>query len=115
MSFILHITERSRWQIAEQTGQYRADSLDSEGFIHCSTTAQVIWVANQFYRGLAGLVLLKVDPEKLTSELRYDLIETGDRFPHVYGPINIDAVIQVIDFAPEADDTFQLPVELQIH
>lgn len=115
MRFILHITERSRWQHAQQIGEYCADSLDTEGFIHCSTSEQIIWVANQFYRGQTHLVLLKIDPKKLSSELRYDLIETGDRFPHVYGSINIDAVVQVIDFEPKTNGDFELPANLIVH
>lgn len=60
-------------------------------------------------------MLLKIDPERLTSELRYDLIETGDRFPHIYGSIDVDAVMQVSDFAPGADGWFQLPANLEMH
>ncbi len=105
---IFHITPRSHWQQAQQVGEYRAASLETEGFIHCSKAEQVVWVANQFYRGVADLVLLQIDPAKLTAELRYDVIETGEQFPHLYGALNLDAVVQTIEFAPQADGTFSL-------
>ncbi|MBD2462454.1 DUF952 domain-containing protein [Oscillatoria sp. FACHB-1407] len=103
---IFHITSRSHWQQAQSIGEYRADSLTTEGFIHCSKAEQVIWVANQFYRNSPDLVLLHIDPSKLTAELRYDAIETGEEFPHLYGALNLDAVTQVIDFSPQPDGTF---------
>jgi uncharacterized protein (DUF952 family) len=106
---IFHITPRSHWQQAQQQGEYRAASLDTEGFIHCSRAEQVVWVANQFYRNMPNLVLLCIDPAYLMAELRHDAIETGEQFPHLYGALNLDAVVQVIEFPPQADGTFQLP------
>ncbi|MDX2230275.1 MAG: DUF952 domain-containing protein [Leptolyngbyaceae cyanobacterium bins.349] len=106
---IFHITNRADWQQAQTLGAYQADSLATEGFIHCSQAEQVTWVANQFYRGLPDLVLLCIDPAKLTAELQYDQIETGDRFPHLYGALNLDAVVEVLAFPPQADGTFQWP------
>lgn len=106
---IFHITARSLWQAAQLLGEYRAASLELEGFIHCSEAAQVLWVANQFYRGTSDLMLLQIDPAKLLAELRYDEIETGERFPHLYGPVNLDAVVQAIAFPPGADGTFEFP------
>lgn len=105
---IFHITPRSDWQQAQRVGVYRAASLETEGFIHCSNADQVVWVANQFYQGVPDLVLLHINPTKLTAELRYDEIETGDRFPHLYGALNLDAVEQAINFSPQADGTFRL-------
>lgn len=112
MTLIYHIVERSLWQQAEQAGTYRAESLKDEGFIHCSTVSQIVWVANTFYRGQTNLVLLGVDPAKVQPPLRYDPVETGEAFPHIYGPLNLDAVVQVLEFAPEPDGTFQLPTQI---
>jgi uncharacterized protein (DUF952 family) len=106
---IFHITSRSDWEQAQLRGEYLAASLETEGFIHCSNANQVVWVANQFYRNMPDLVLLCIDPTKLKAELRYDLIETGDSFPHLYGTLNLEAVIQIIDFPPNSDGTFELP------
>jgi uncharacterized protein (DUF952 family) len=106
---IFHITTCLAWQQAQENGEYRAASLGTEGFIHCSEIDQVAWVANQFYQNVPNLVLLQINPNKLTAELRYDEIETGDRFPHVYGALNLDAVENVIDFSPSPDGLFQRP------
>lgn len=106
MHLILHITQRQQWEAAQVHGSYRCESLDTEGFIHCSTPSQVVRVANLFYAEQHGLVLLWIDGDRLQPELRYDAIDTGEAFPHVYGEINLDAVTQVTDFEPEADGTF---------
>lgn len=109
MSLILHITPRSHWQQAQQLGYYQAASLATEGFIHCSDPHQVVGAANRFYRGEPDLVLLCINPASLQSELRYDELATGECFPHLYGPLNLDAVVQVIDFPPNEVGEFELP------
>lgn len=106
---LYHITARSHWQQAQQAGAYQADSLATEGFIHCSYADQVVWVANQFYRASEDLVLLQIDPAHLTAPWQDDEIETGAKFPHVYGAINVGAVVQAIAFPPQADGSFTLP------
>lgn len=106
---ILHITDRDRGYLAKQTGIYRADSLETESFIHCSMQDQVIWVANQFYHGQLGLVLLCIDPDKVIAAIKYEVVEGVGTFPHVYGELNADAIVQIIDFPPNADGTFSLP------
>jgi uncharacterized protein (DUF952 family) len=108
MALILHITPRSHWQKAQQDGVYRADSLDAEGFIHCSTPTQVVATANSFFRGQAGLVLLCIESDRVQSEIRYETVH-GSQFPHLYGLLNLDAVTQAIDFEPDEDGNFTLP------
>jgi uncharacterized protein (DUF952 family) len=119
MSTILHITHQSDWQAALNSGSYQTPSLTKEGFIHCSTEAQALRVANTFYHGQTNLVLLVIDTDKLTSPLKFEgpiNPQTGrpepdvqDLFPHVYGAINIDSVTNVIPFPPNIDGTFTLP------
>lgn len=106
---ILHITQQRDWEAAQKAGVYRGDTLASEGFIHCSTSQQVVTVANTFYRGQAGLVLLRIDPALVAPEIRWEEGAPGQRFPHIYGPLNLDAVVAVIDFPPQPDGTFVLP------
>jgi len=112
---IFHITSRQAWSAAQARGQYTADSLAQAGFIHCSKAGQILRVANFLYEGQAGLVLLVVDPDRLASELRWepgaDL--QSELFPHVYGPLNLDAVVHVIDFEPAVDGKFHLPESLE--
>lgn len=112
MALILHIADRTAWEAAQQPGTYRHASLETEGFIHCSTPAQIVWVANSFMTGQTGLVLLGIESDRLSSELRYDWVEGVGQFPHVYGPINLDAVVQVMPFEPNLDGKFTLPDEI---
>lgn len=114
MTLILHITTEKAWQTAVAAGKYRADSLESEGFIHCSTVEQVLLPANQMYAGQTDLILLTIDPAKLDAKLVYeDCYESGQTFPHIYGPLNLDAVTGFIEFPPNPDGTFSLPAGLK--
>jgi len=108
---ILHITTRSAWTAAEAAGAYEAPSLATEGFIHLSEPHQVLRVADARFRGTTEeLVLLRVDPERLVAELKVEVgeAETGETFPHLYGPLNLDAVVDVVPFV-EGPDGFVLP------
>ena len=86
---IFHITTAPEWEAARRDGAYRAPSLDTEGFIHCSLPTQVNHVADWFYRDVPDLVLLCIEPAELTSELRWEPSADAfaGEFPHVYGPI----------------------------
>jgi uncharacterized protein (DUF952 family) len=107
---ILHITHRSDWEDALAAGDYRADTLATEGFIHCSTPAQVLGPANELFRGQADLMLLVIDPARLSARLVYeDSYGAGQAFPHIYGPLNLDAVRRVVPFPPDANGCFTLP------
>jgi uncharacterized protein (DUF952 family) len=111
MRLILHITQKTAWQSAQLAGEYTAPSLATEGFIHCSTPAQVVAVAERFYAGQRGLVLLILDSDRIRPEVRYEAgtDKPDELFPHVYGPINLDAVTRVLDFAPDSAGNWILP------
>ena len=114
---ILHITSKGEWLEAQQRGEYIAPSLKAEGFIHCSTEKQVLHVANAFYRGRNDLVLLKLNEAKLKPELKWEPpagppapgISESDKFPHIFGPINLTAVASVLDLKPDPAGMFILP------
>ena len=106
---ILHITTREAWEQAKQAGAYRGDTLDTEGFIHCSTVAQLIGVANARFRGRMDLILLVIDTGTLTPEVRWEAAEHGELFPHIYGPLNVEAVLKVLTLEPGADGRFAFP------
>ena len=113
MELILHITTFGAWAQARATGVYRAPSLEEEGFIHCSSPTQVVDVANSLYQDEEGLILLAIDAGALTAPVRHeDCYETGQQFPHVYGPINTDAVVRVLSFEPDDDGVYSLPPAL---
>ncbi len=116
MAHILHIIPHTVWEQAQANGTYRGDTLDAEGFIHFSTPAQAVMVANARFKGHTGLLLLVVDPARLAAELRYEApfeasnpAEAAQLFPHLYGPLNLDAVVDVRSFEPGADGLFTLP------
>ncbi|MDI9831264.1 MULTISPECIES: DUF952 domain-containing protein [unclassified Streptomyces] len=102
-AYILHLTERSLWEAARERGAYeistRGRTLQEEGFIHCSTRAQLPAVAAFLYGSYDGpddLVVLVVDPERLDVPLRYEAVKPGgEEFPHVYGPLPVSAVVDV--------------------
>ncbi|NLH47876.1 MAG: DUF952 domain-containing protein [Myxococcales bacterium] len=117
---IVHITTRQEWQAAAGESEYRAASLQSDGFIHCSTVKQVVDTANLFFRGQNDLLLLIIDEKRLNTELKYEDPTgrghdpgVGSLFPHVYGPVNRDAIRQVVEFPYRQDGTFALPDEVQ--
>ncbi|MEY3432911.1 MAG: hypothetical protein RL131_847 [Bacteroidota bacterium] len=95
MALIYHITTSNQWAEAQKKGHYESLNLKEEGFIHCSMEDQVDDIRERFYQGVSDLVLLKIDTEKLTSQLIYEWSPSvQNTFPHVYGPINLDAVTE---------------------
>ena len=82
---------------AKQSGFGRAGvALKSDGFIHCCLFDQIEDVLKNWFAGKRSLVILEIDVKKMTSPVKYENFEGGlETFPHVYGPINIDAVVNV--------------------
>jgi uncharacterized protein (DUF952 family) len=117
MASIFHIVPSAVWEEAQSEGVYRGDTLDAEGFIHFSTREQVLFVANTRYKGHPGLLLIEVDADKLTAPLKFEPPfegappELGENalFPHLYGALNLDAVIAVHPFEPDEQGMFHLP------
>ena len=102
---IYHIASLEDWRSAQARGVYttstRDRSLADVGFIHASYANQVADVANAFYADASDLVLLEIDPFKLSAQLTPEAV--GDKvFPHIYGPLNVDAVVEARPFAPDA-------------
>ncbi len=97
MPEILHITPQLRWEHAQTEGEYRGDTLVIEGFIHGCLPEQVAGVVSRYFKGQTGLVLLRIDPSKLKPQLKWENPPDSDEtFPHVYGPLNLDAVVEVM-------------------
>ena len=111
---IYHIALRSDWHQAKAEGEYRVSTrgrtLDEEGFIHASTAEQVALVGNLFYADADDLVLLVIDAERLTARLQFDPVPGADQpFPHIYGPLNVDAVVEVLPLTRDAAGRFRFP------
>jgi uncharacterized protein (DUF952 family) len=105
---IYHIASAEDWARARRAGEYRISTrgrtLEEEGFIHCSRAGQVAGVADRFYRGVPDLVLLTIDERLLKSEVRYESMPGADEsFPHIYGPLDVEAVVSAEPFAPGGD------------
>ncbi len=106
MTLMYHIAVAADWAQAQRDGQYtmstRGRTLAEEGFIHAATAGQVTQVADAFYRDAPDLVLLVIDAERLGPELRYEHVPgQPDPYPHIYGPLNLDAVLEARPFQPE--------------
>ena len=96
-NIIYHITSFDEWEIAQAKGYYEAPSLAIEGFIHCSTEAQVQGVLDRYYSGKTNLVKLVIDTTLLAHPLKYELAPSvQEEFPHIFGVINLNAVINQI-------------------
>lgn len=96
MPIIYHVTTKADWKKAKELGSYIASSLANEGFIHCSQEHQVAGVLDRYFEGHGDLVKLVIDTDKLSSKFVFDWSPSmADTFPHIYGPINLDAVIEI--------------------
>jgi uncharacterized protein (DUF952 family) len=109
-SVLLHLCPTDDWSAAQVEGELRPESLTSVGFIHLSAPEQVHLPANRLYHGSDDLVLLHIDPTHLDSPIRWELGVATDPesmvFPHLYGPLPVDAVISVTSYLPDADGVF---------
>lgn len=92
-----HITTDADWQQAIAHQEYRCASLASEGFIHCCTREQMAGVCDRYFPDRAGLLVLKIEVQRLGADLRWECLPgSGEEFPHLYGPLNLDAVVEVV-------------------
>jgi len=108
---IYHIAYPADWTQAKADGEYRTSTrgrtLEQQGFIHAGQAHQVAPVANMVYSDDDELIVLVIDPGLLTSELRYDDVPGwSDLFPHIYGPLNLDAVTETLPLSKGSDGQF---------
>lgn len=109
---LFHITSEQQWRDAKSQGVYRPSGFEREGFVHCSKREQVVPVANRLFAGRDDLVLLVIDEARLAAEVVRENLEGGDElFPHVYGAIELGAIVKVLPFKPGQGGTFELPAE----
>ncbi len=104
-TIIYHLAFRSDWEAGVAAGEYRAPSLADEGFIHASADEeQMLRVAARLFAGRTDLLALDVDTDRLPddSPLIREPARSGEIYPHVYGPINPDAVLRVRVLVPDA-------------
>ena len=116
MAELLHITERDTWRTAQQAGEYRMSTrgvtLEEEGFIHCSLREQLRGVAEFLYpdAGRDDLVVLVIDSDKVPSAIRFEPAGPGGpEFPHIYGPLPVGAVTEVVTVGRDGGGRMILP------
>ncbi|MGW0179997.1 DUF952 domain-containing protein [Nocardia sp. NPDC003345] len=107
---LVHLCTPGEWATAQQLGAHRPPSLVSEGFVHLSTPAQVHLPANRLFAGRDDMVLLRLDPARLGAPVRWEPGVPGDdpdmRFPHLYGPLPVEAVVAVREYRPGPDGRY---------
>lgn len=108
MSMIFHFITRSEVQEYFDLKELKIPSLEKEGFIHCSLAEQVIGVANAIRPGRDDLILLEIDESKVTPKIVYENLEGGEKlFPHIYGPLNGDAIVAIYHFLWDSKNGYQ--------
>ncbi len=111
---ILHALLKTEWESAKKRGTYGEDSLKKFGFIHCSPIDYMPLVANYHFKNTRGLVLLCIDDQKVKAEIKWEDHDGFGRFyPHIYGLLNFDAIVDVIPFEPNAEGDYYLTEEME--
>lgn len=91
---IYKISDQPTWRAAEKAGTFIGSELDiADGFIHFSTAETVEQTAALYYAGVDDLLLIAIDPDKITDALKWEAARTGELFPHLYAPLPISAVL----------------------
>jgi uncharacterized protein (DUF952 family) len=119
MPLYYHLTTRPDWQSAQTLGVYKAETLTTQGFIHLSHAQQVAKVANAFYADVPQVIVLVVEGAKLTAELRIEAPDTSlpigheadELFPHLYGPLDLAAVVGVAELGRDSAGQYIFPTE----
>jgi uncharacterized protein (DUF952 family) len=107
---IYKICPASAWREAERQGVFRGSPVDiSDGFIHFSTAAQVEKTARKHFFGQAGLFLIEVDGDALGAALRWERSRNNELFPHLYGELDLGAVVGVLSMRTRSDGTHDMP------
>jgi len=110
----VHFARKDAWEAAQEPGSYQPAEFEEDGFIPCATPEQATDVANKKFSGEDDLVLLWIVPSKLKASIIYERpagLEVGDLYPHVYAPINVDAVVRADEIPRFEPGTFALPLQ----
>ena len=109
MAIIYHLIGGADWRKAGVAGEVVPESLATEGFIHCSENeAQALAVANRLYAGVEGMLVLEVDTQGPSSPVKREPSRSGEIYPHIYGPLNVEAVVAVRPLETAGDTGFRL-------
>lgn len=107
--FIFHLVPDREWKSSKKNSRYEPQSIEDEGFIHCSTGNQIEDTANRLFKGERKLLLLVINATLVEPEIKYEEDKTtGEVYPHIYGPLNPDAIVDNIRLIPEEDGSFEI-------
>lgn len=106
---LYHIAEKACWLSQAHKGIYKPEQFGIDGFIHCSTETQILEVANRFYKGKENLILLKIDANLITAPIIFENLEgSKEQFPHIYGQLNTNCVVGLIELMTDDAGVFSL-------
>jgi len=104
---IYHLVASEDWERARREPRYAAPSLETEGFLHASASLdQLLWVANRLFREVASASVLVIERRRVEAEVRDEMAGAAGPFPHIYGPLNTSAVLEVRRLARDGAGTF---------
>lgn len=110
---ILHCMEQQKWNEIKHKKSYGKEHIEREGYIHCSPVEYFWRVAPNFIDVQAALILLCIESDKVEAEIKWeDGDNCGKEYPHLYGELNIDSIINVLPFIKDRDNSFLLNDEL---
>jgi len=108
--YIYKIATSDQWRDAQAAGIFKGAPVDlQDGFIHFSTAGQVRETARRHFTGQAGLLLLSIDPQQLGPDLKLEPSRGNDLFPHLYGELSLDSVVEVYEILLDENGTHQFP------
>jgi len=114
---IYHSITTADWTLALKNGVYSPASIEKQGFIHCSMLDQLVSITNLVFSARPDLIILEIDEKKVTAKVVHEDLKGHGRFPHIYGALNLDAVVKtypmLTDSNPESKVAFTLPPELR--
>lgn len=106
---IFHLVTKEDWESHTKNSQYTPQSLEDQGFIHCSSGNNIEDTANRLFKDKENVLLLVINTALVDHDIKYEKDpELEEEFPHIYGPLNTGAVIDKIDIAPEEDGSYSI-------
>lgn len=108
---IYHIVDKKSWKEYARAGSYSPPSIEEEGFIHCSTASELENTANRHFKGKNGLLLILISTAQVRSTIKFEDTSGHGIFPHIYGSLNLDAVLDTIPLIPEPNGSFKVTVQ----
>ncbi|MDY6868972.1 MAG: DUF952 domain-containing protein, partial [Chloroflexota bacterium] len=106
---VFHLVKKNVWEEKKSNSRYHPESIDSQGFIECISGKDIEPVVNNKFKGEKGILLIVINTALIEPKLKYEEdSESKVTRPRIYGPLNLDAVIDKIELAPEEDGSFQI-------